>query len=1385
MKMGHRPQLLFCLISATLWPLMTGTVMLPPLTTEPLIQSTVISASSTCKSPGSTYSCNYCESRTDWPDHKDVLKDLDSSCSRSVGGDVPVPTDNGALFVDNDNNLCHYIYNITEPVTDTGYTLAFWLQYSGDAQSHLFRVNSDGLEFIVDVRQEGQVLTYFSGTSSISNSIPNLDMWNHIGMRFLDNSSEVYMNGHRLRDPVLESWFPPFKSMGAITFTSYNSIGNSSHFKILDFRFYVGALTEREMMYLYNSSALPDISSPPWDCRCPITLPRTLDNDWLKCTAGGPTEPRFLPTANLPLFAIDSDSDTSWVTDQTETAWVLLTMDKTYQVDGITIIVNNTVPSYVIIQFESPLTPGSSPINFSPASDNNNIIWSAENSLGSIENRQDLLKRLASSLNITLSGHADSSHVFSVVDIRVNRRKNCFGNADDLNGDECNCKISTNTNGSDCGQCEVGRYRGLSDLDCPFTCNCPSAPGILLPDQCNQDGGACHCKTNVEGYNCDTCKSLAYNLTAANPNGCMTCTSCDVKGSQRCDDTTGACVCKSNVAGAQCDRCSPDHYGLQDPGFEGCEPCDCSREGKNPNGPSQCNITTGQCQCKEYVTGRKCDQCIAGYKALDFSDSRGCSDCRCNKIGSQNITSCDQISGQCVCLYGVNNNLRCDPMFDTDSLEPAFGPIAGGTEVTLRGQFFRKNDSDSTLVKIFVDGEPQFLNVTRHEAKILVFVTNRRSSTGQFTIVVQWPKSVGFDEDDFSKKFPFTFRANPEVTEPMNATVFRSGGCFVKIRGRNFGSVQGVRMIAHAGNTEVLGQPCTNIGDVLINCPSPDLRNFTSLSTTSYGLQMDGMTMYRNLNGASLSLVNDPKVYINVDLTIDNVFTKNLVIKGSNLDQACTDNFEIKLGDDVCPIESMTSNEVTCSPVVTFPGDTKEAELKVIVGNFQSTVGIVKIKSFWVTWQFIVIAASLGGLIVIIILIVIIVKCCRRCQAEKFNDRKTSSLSQRTGQFDSIGPPIVAESTANPPRRNSYTDMSGVPLSDVQSEESIVEKFLQKLDSTLRDEVKSSLSKRSVIKLGLRCTQKGAEIRMIDGQYEEGPFIGQDATIKTIVGEFKDFGEDILPRWVGTGLAETLRFRDCFQENLHRSCGITVDQSRFYVLYPATQRILKEHLRDRKQEFTSFSLIEICQRIAEAMDYLSSNDIVHRDIATRNCVVCPGDVVKITDAAFSWSLFPDEYMYDSDRERWLPVRWMAQDSLQTGFYSSSTDVWSYGVLMWEVMSRGVLLPYFDIENNADIKDHVINGYRLGKPDIVPDGMYSLMMSCWDTNHSQRPAFVRIIERLIDILNPQESSTMIYQNEGLIQDEDLPEYGNIPSDRPKLPSRNNMPAKNGNVNFGYR
>ncbi|XP_060082428.1 uncharacterized protein LOC132561744 [Ylistrum balloti] len=1414
--MGYISGIFRLVVATTLWHYITGTFYYPPNTTESLAFGTEVMASSICPSGSTTYiGCNYCATRNNWPQQRDVLQNLNedaTGCSNSVKGDMPgsAERNNGALSANQSSN-CTFSVSIPA-VTNKGYTISFWIRQSTIAcdDCPLFSLTSGSNTLYLKITNRGRniVLASASGSTIKSNLDDNVDKWKHIVLRFLESTCDYYLDGG-YRNSFVKTWFPSFSTKGDIKFDNYSVINPSTAtIKLLDLRFFVEAITQREIVQLSSSSS-PDMNTPPLNCRCPPTHPILRDSssdNLLVCSnRTSNTVPRLRTETHLPIFAIDNDPDTSWVTKPTERAWIFLRMNRVYQVDGITIEVNNTIPLYVILQFGSNLGTDHQDVTIQP--DSNTTTWSS-GSITDIDTRSELMKRLVSTINITLSGHADSADDYRVVEIKINRRFNCFGNADHLQvGGGCACLSITRTTGEDCGTCHTGYYQSPDDFNCPYPCNCSSAPGIETTGQCNQDAGGCLCKTNVQGYHCDTCKNLFFNLTSSNVDGCMPCTACDQSGSASCDNN-GACQCKSHVTGTQCNSCAPNHYGLRDPGIEGCQPCACSTEGTDTSMSTVCDTVSGNCTCKLHVTGRQCDMCKPGFKKLNFRNSMGCEKCLCNKVGSQDITSCDMASGQCLCLYTVSNNLQCNPMFDSDSLVPAFGPVAGGTDVTVTGNFFKHN-SDNTEVKVLDISRKGFFTIKILEEKRLVFVTNSSSDTGLINIEVQWPGSVGMEKMDFRKKFTFTFKANPVVTEPMNATVFKSGGCFVKIKGSNFGSVFKSRLITHVRNTEVLQGPCITVGESLINCLSPDLRNYTGLSTTSYGLQLDGLKMYEDLSamfpGGTIKVIEDPTVEPNNALTIDNVFTKNLVIKGSNFDKACEDNIEVKLGDDVCPIESLTSDQITCSPVIRFPGETKESELKVIIGNFQSTVGVVKIKSFWITWQFIIIAAGVGGAVILIITTVIIVKCCHRCQKNKMGkDRKHSNEGSVDGvdlfsythietdirssmpgasQFDSLETPIVPEKTTNNlPRRNNYTDMSGHPLTPIESEESIVETFLHKLEATLRDEVNSSLSKRSVIKLGLRCTQKGAEIRVIDGQFQEGPFQGQDATIKTTVQEFKDFGEDILPRWVGSGLAETLRFRDCFQENIHRSCGITVDENRFYVLYPATQRILKEYLRDRKQEFTFFSLIEICQKIAEAMDYLSSSDIVHRDIASRNCVVCPGDVVKITDASFSWSLFPDEYMYDSERERWLPVRWMAQDSLQYGFYSTSTDVWSYGVLMWEVMSRGVVLPYFDIEKNEDIKDHVISGFRLGKPETVPDEMYSLMLSCWDTDHTKRPAFVRIIERLMDILNPPESPSKLYQNQ---QNDELPEYGNIPDDRPKLPSRANMPPKNGNINFGYR
>ncbi|XP_022704300.1 laminin subunit beta-2-like isoform X2 [Varroa jacobsoni] len=179
-----------------------------------------------------------------------------------------------------------------------------------------------------------------------------------------------------------------------------------------------------------------------------------------------------------------------------------------------------------------------------------------------------------------------------------------------------------NTAGPNCELCEDFYYRNpkkpLTDPDICQPCNCNKA-GSLEEGRCEQydengfTAGKCRCRDNVHERNCGRCKAGFWNLTQSNPLGCQAC-ECDPRGiypgSQGCNEKTGECSCKENVTGQLCDACAPGHYGLEE-GQMGCKPCDCDRGGSI--NPDQCDLENGQCECKPGIKGRKCDQIEDGF----------------------------------------------------------------------------------------------------------------------------------------------------------------------------------------------------------------------------------------------------------------------------------------------------------------------------------------------------------------------------------------------------------------------------------------------------------------------------------------------------------------------------------------------------------------------------------------------------------------------------------------------------------------------------------------------------------------------------------------------------------------------------------------------------
>ncbi|XP_051793851.1 platelet-derived growth factor receptor beta-like isoform X2 [Acanthochromis polyacanthus] len=201
---------------------------------------------------------------------------------------------------------------------------------------------------------------------------------------------------------------------------------------------------------------------------------------------------------------------------------------------------------------------------------------------------------------------------------------------------------------------------------------------------------------------------------------------------------------------------------------------------------------------------------------------------------------------------------------------------------------------------------------------------------------------------------------------------------------------------------------------------------------------------------------------------------------------------------------------------------------------------------------------------------------------------------------------------------------------------------------------------------------------------------------------------------------------------------------------PTDQQEASSLLLSDSPQLSLSDLIGFSYQISQAMDFLSSRKCVHRDLAARNVLVCEGKLVKVCDFGLARDLLKDQN-YIARGTSFLPLKWMSPESIFQNIYSSQSDVWSYGVLLWEIFSLGSS-PYPNLPMTQEFYSALKRGYRMNPPEHASLDMYDLMRRCWEEQPQTRPTFSSLVVTVGNMLSDDYKQRYLQLTEDFLKGE---------------------------------
>nr|XP_057928325.1 tyrosine-protein kinase ZAP-70 isoform X2 [Doryrhamphus excisus] len=218
-----------------------------------------------------------------------------------------------------------------------------------------------------------------------------------------------------------------------------------------------------------------------------------------------------------------------------------------------------------------------------------------------------------------------------------------------------------------------------------------------------------------------------------------------------------------------------------------------------------------------------------------------------------------------------------------------------------------------------------------------------------------------------------------------------------------------------------------------------------------------------------------------------------------------------------------------------------------------------------------------------------------------------------------------------------------------------------------------------------------------------------------------------------------------------RMLGLCNAESLMLVMEMASAGPLNKFLSSRKDTVTVESIVNMMHQVSMGMKYLEEKNFVHRDLAARNVLLVNEKFAKISDFGLSKALGADDNYYKARSAGPWPLKWYAPECINFRKFSSKSDVWSYGVTMWEAFSYGGK-PYKKMKQ-MEVTTFIESGKRLACPTKCPQRMYAVMQECWTYKHEDRPNFKKVEESvrsyhysISNKVKTEDSATAVEPNE---------------------------------------